>query len=56
MIRRLKCRPVYRLKVKSKRTGKWTSPIYGCHRKSLERAAEFYRRALGKEVKVVVQK
>lgn len=50
---KLKGRTVYRLKVRSKKGEKWTSPIFGCHRKSIEAAADFYRRKLGKEVRVV---
>jgi hypothetical protein len=48
-----KCRSVYRLEVKSKKGKKWTSSIFGCHRKSIEAAAEFYRQKLGKDVRVV---
>lgn len=48
---KLKCRLVYRLKVKKGK--KWTSPIYGCHLKSIEAAAELYRRKLGKVVRIV---
>lgn len=50
---KLKCRVVYRLEVKAKKGKKWTSPIFGCHRKSIEAAADFYRRKLGKDARVV---
>lgn len=54
MHKHLKCRPVYRLKVKSKKTGVWNSPIYGCSRKSLERAAQFYLKEYGIKTKIVL--
>jgi hypothetical protein len=53
MNKRPKCRPVYRLKVRSQKTGQWKSPIYGCSRKSLERAAQFYTKEFGVKAKIV---
>lgn len=49
----LKCSRLYKLKVKSKKTGKWEFRLFGCSRKGLESTVMFYKEKFGKEAKVV---
>lgn len=49
----LKCTRLFKLKVKSKKTGKWEFRLFGCSRKSLESTVKFYREKFGKQAKIV---
>jgi hypothetical protein len=51
--RKLKCSRLYKLKVKSKKTGKWEFRLFGCSRKGLEATAKFYKERFGKKAKVI---
>jgi hypothetical protein len=53
MARKLRCSRLYKLKVKSKKTGKWEFRLFGCSRKGLESTAKFYKEKFGKQAKVV---
>lgn len=53
MARKLRCDRLYKLKVKSKKTGKWEFRLYGCSRKGMEFTARLYKEKFGKEAKVV---
>lgn len=54
--KQLRCssRKLYKLKVKSKKTGKWEFRLSSCSRKSIECAAVFYKEKFGKQSKVVL--
>lgn len=53
MANALKHKPLYRLKVKSKKTGKWEFQLSGYSLKSMEWAVGFYWREFGTKTKIV---
>lgn len=53
LVKQLKCRRFYKLKVKSKKTGKWEMRMYGCNLDSLETAVGIYKKRFGDKAKVV---
>lgn len=48
-----KCRTTYRVKVKSKKTGRWRWGFIGCDRKQMERAVRLYKEKFGETAKIV---
>lgn len=53
LAKRLKCRRFYKLKVKSKKTGKWEMRMYSCNLDSLETAVGIYKKRFGDKAKIV---
>lgn len=53
MAKKLRCTRLYKLRVKSKKTGKWETRLLGCSRRSLEFAATLYKERFEKQAKVV---
>lgn len=50
-----KCRTTYRVKVKSKTSGRWRWALVGCNRKNMERAVRLYKEKFGETAKIVVK-
>jgi len=48
-----KCRTTYRVKVKSKATGRWRWGFVGCNRRQMERAVKLYKDKFGETAKIV---
>lgn len=48
-----KCRTTYRVKVKSKTTGRWRWGFVGCSRRKMEQAVRLYKEKFGETAKIV---
>lgn len=49
-----KCRTMFVIKVKSKKTGRWKKTgFFGCNLRSMRRAVELYKEDFGKTAKIV---
>lgn len=48
-----KCGPVYKILVKSKRTGKWELRMFGKSLSSVKHAVKFYKEKFGRQAKIV---
>lgn len=52
MRKQSKCKQMYQVKVKSKKTGKWEPRMWGCSKESIYMAAEIYREKFNFKAKV----